>query len=146
MGTFDWIRLILGCIFLIIGLVIFFTELFGVFHFHYVLNRMHAAAMGDTLGIASCLIGLIIFSGFNFTSLKLLLIIIFLWFASPVSSHVLARLEVATNENLESYCRIYTDLQTLEDDVINQPQSDSLAEAASGGSAAEQDTKGGALS
>ena len=57
MGTFDWIRLILGCIFLIIGLVIFFTELFGVFHFHYVLNRMHAAAMGDTLGIASCLIG-----------------------------------------------------------------------------------------
>ena len=146
MGIFEWIRLIAGSAFLIGGLVIFFTELFGIFHFHYVLNRMHAAAMGDTLGIASCLIGLIIFSGFNFTSLKLLLIIIFLWFASPVSSHVLARLEVATNENLESYCRIYTDLQTLEDDVINQPQSDSLTEAASNGSAAEQDTKGGALS
>lgn len=117
MGIFDWIRLIAGCAFLICGLVIFFTEIFGVFHFRYVLNRMHATAMGDTLGIASCMIGLIIFSGFNFTSLKLLLIVIFLWFASPVSSHVLARLEVATNENLTSHCKVYTDLKTLEADL-----------------------------
>ncbi len=114
MGIFDWIRLISGCSFLICGLVIFFTEIFGVFHFHYVLNRMHATAMGDTLGIASCMIGLMIFSGFNFTSLKLLLIVVFLWFASPVSSHVLARLEVATNENLASHCKIYSDLEALE--------------------------------
>lgn len=117
MGIFDWIRLILGCSFLICGLVIFFTEIFGVFHFQYVLNRMHATAMGDTLGIASCMIGLMIFSGFNFTSLKLLLIVIFLWFASPVSSHVLARLEVATNENLASRCKVYMDLETLETEL-----------------------------
>lgn len=114
MGIFDWIRFIAGSAFLICGLVIFFTEIFGVFHFRYVLNRMHATAMGDTLGIASCMIGLMIFSGFNFTSLKLLLIVVFLWFASPVSSHVLARLEVATNENLASHCKVYTDLETLE--------------------------------
>ena len=114
MGIFDWIRLILGCSFIICGLVIFFTEIFGVFHFQYVLNRMHATAMGDTLGIASCMLGLVIFSGFNMTSVKLLLIVVFLWFASPVSSHVLARLEVATNENLESHCKVYTDLETLE--------------------------------
>ncbi len=114
MGFIDWIRLIAGCMFLICGLVIFFTEIFGLFHFRYVLNRMHAAAMGDTLGIGSCLVGLIIFSGLNFTSLKLLLIIIFLWFASPVSSHVLSRLEISTNENLEEHCTIYPDLETLE--------------------------------
>lgn len=120
MGIFDWIRLILGCSFLICGLVIFFTEIFGVFHFQYVLNRMHATAMGDTLGIASCMIGLMIFSGFNFTSLKLLLIVIFLWFASPVSSHVLARLEVATNENLASRCKVYMDLETLEAELQDE--------------------------
>lgn len=130
MGIFDWIRLIVGCIFLVGGLSIFFTEIFGVFHFRYVLNRLHAAAMGDTLGIGSCLIGLIIFSGFNITSLKLLLIIVFLWFASPVSSHVLSRLEVATNDNLESHCKIYTDLETLESELA--------AEAAQ-----EAETKGG---
>lgn len=114
MGVFEWIRLIAGSLFLICGLVIFFTEIYGVFHLDYVLNRMHATAMGDTLGIASCLLGLIIFSGFNFTSLKIFLIIIFLWFASPVSSHVLARLEVATNESLTSRCKVYTDLADLE--------------------------------
>ena len=119
MGIFDWIRLILGCSFILCGLVIFFTEIFGVFHFQYVLNRMHATAMGDTLGIASCMLGLVIFSGFNMTSVKLLLIVVFLWFASPVSSHVLARLEVATNENLESRCKVYTDLETLEKELAD---------------------------
>ena len=124
MGIFDWIRLIAGCAFLICGLVIFFTEIFGVFHFRYVLNRMHATAMGDTLGIASCMIGLIIFSGFNFTSLKLMLIVIFLWFASPVSSHVLARLAVATNENLTSHCKVYTDLEALEADLEEEKKEE----------------------
>lgn len=124
MGAFDWVRLILGSAFLIGGLVIFFTEIFGVFHFRYVLNRMHAAAMGDTLGIGSCMIGLVIFSGINFTSLKFLLIIVFLWFASPVSSHVLSRLEVATNEDLESYCKVYTDIEALESELASDTESD----------------------
>lgn len=99
MTAFEWIRFLIGSLFLLIGVVIFLTELFGVFHFKYVLNRMHAAAMGDTLAISACLLGLMIFSGLNFTTLKLFLIIVFLWFASPVSSHVLAKLETVTCEN-----------------------------------------------
>lgn len=114
MTAIEWIRFLSGSLFLLIGIVIFFTELFGVFHFKYVLNRMHAAAMGDTLAISACQIGLMIFSGFNFTTLKLFLIIVFLWFASPVSSHVLARLEAATNENLSEHCEIYEDVSDLE--------------------------------
>ncbi|MBD5515109.1 MAG: monovalent cation/H(+) antiporter subunit G [Lachnospiraceae bacterium] len=137
MGTFDWIRLILGCAFIICGLVIFFTEIFGVFHFQYVLNRMHATAMGDTLGIASCMLGLVIFSGFNMTSVKILLIVVFLWFASPVSSHVLARLEVATNENLESRCKVYTDLEALEKEL-----SDNTAAAAAPEAVQQSETGG----
>lgn len=123
MEIFEWIRLLAGSAFLICGLVIFFTEIYGVFHLDYVLNRMHATAMGDTLGIASCLIGLIIFSGINFTSLKLLLIIVFLWLASPVSSHVLARLEVATNENLAAHCTVYTNLKFLEEESVRQSEN-----------------------
>lgn len=114
MNAAEWIRLIAGCLFILIGMVIFFTELFGVFHFKYVLNRMHAAAMGDTLGISACLIGLMIFSGLNFTTLKMFLVIVFLWFASPVSSHVLSRLEAATNDNLSAHCEIYEDVEILE--------------------------------
>ena len=117
MGIFEWIRLLAGSAFLLGGLVTFVTEIFGVFHFRYVLNRMHATAMGDTLGISSCMVGLMIFSGWNFTTLKLLLVVVFLWLASPVSSHVLARLEVATNENLQEHCTIYPELKILEQEL-----------------------------
>lgn len=98
MIVLQWIRFLLGTGFLICGIIIFGIELFSVFKFRYVLNRMHAAAMGDTFGIALSMIGLIILSGWNFTSVKMILVVVFLWFASPVASHVLARFEVATNE------------------------------------------------
>lgn len=106
MGTFEIIRFIIGSIFMLVGLGLFVVEIYGVFHFKYVLNRMHAAAMGDTLGISMSLLGLMIFSGWNFTTLKMALVIIFLWLASPVSSHLIARLEVTTNEELKEHCEI----------------------------------------
>ena len=93
-----WIRFIVGIALILCGIIVFGIELFGVFQFHYVLNRMHAAAMGDTLGIALSMLGLIILCGLNFTSLKMVLVVVFLWFASPVASHMLSRFEVATNE------------------------------------------------
>ena len=88
------------------GLGVFAVQVFGVFKFNYVLNRMHAAAMGDTLGIGISLVGLIILSGWNFASLKMALIIVFLWNASPVSSHLIARLEATTNPHLERCCEL----------------------------------------
>lgn len=126
MTAIEWIRFLIGGLFLLIGVVIFFTELFGVFHFRYVLNRMHAAAMGDTLGISACLIGLMIFSGLNFTTLKLCLVVVFLWFASPVSSHMLARLETATNEKLTDYCEIYEDVSELERELAAENTNESV--------------------
>ena len=106
MQILEWIRLAAGLGLLLIGLGIFLLELFGVFKFSYVLNRMHAAAMGDTLGLGACLTGLILLSGFNITSVKLALVLVFLWLASPVSSHLIARLEVVTNEHLADYCEL----------------------------------------
>lgn len=126
MTAIEWIRFLIGSLFILTGIVIFFTELFGVFHFQYVLNRMHAAAMGDTLGISACLIGLMIFSGLNFTTLKLFLIVVFLWFASPVSSHVLARLETATNEKLTEYCEIYQDVNDLERELAERSEGETV--------------------
>jgi len=117
MEIIEWIKLITGGALLLCGLSIFLIELYGVFHLDYVLNRMHAAAMGDTLGISFSLIGLMIFSGFNFTTLKMALIVVFLWFASPVSSHMLARLEVTTNENLKKHCKVYPELEELEKEL-----------------------------
>ena len=106
MQILEWIRFVAGVALLLAGLCCFLLQVFGVFKFKYVLNRMHAAAMGDTLGIGISLTGLILLSGLNFTSLKMALIIIFLWLASPVSSHLIARLEVVTNDHLEENCEL----------------------------------------
>lgn len=103
MTVIEWIRFLAGAAFLLTGLVIFVFEIIGVFRFQYVLNRMHAAAMGDTLGIGFSLLGLIIMNGLNFTSLKMFLVILFLWFSSPVSSHLIARLEVTTDEERDKH-------------------------------------------
>lgn len=109
MGILEWIRFLAGVGLLLVGMGIFVLQLFGVFKFKYVLNRMHAAAMGDTLGIGISLTGLMFLSGFNFTSLKMALIIVFLWLASPVSSHLISRLEVVTNEHLAEHCELPED-------------------------------------
>jgi len=55
------LRFIIGTIVLIIGLLTFALEVFGSYRYEFVLNRMHAAALGDTLGIGISLTGLIIF-------------------------------------------------------------------------------------
>lgn len=105
MEALEWIKFAVGALFLLCGLVVFGFEMIGVFRFRYVLNRMHAAAMGDTLGIGFSLLGLIIMNGINFTSLKMGCVIAFLWFASPAASHLIARLEVTTDEEPEKHYR-----------------------------------------
>ena len=106
MEIINWIRFILGVGLIVLGVCLFVTEMIGIFKFKYVLNRMHVAGMGDTMGLSLSLLGTIILSGFNFTSLKMGLVLVFLWLASPVASHLIARLEVTTNEELENYCKL----------------------------------------
>ena len=106
MVILSWLRFALGVIFLLIGMFLFGIQIIALFKFDYVLNRMQAAAMGDTLGIGSSLLGLMLLSGWNFTTLKLALVVIFLWCSSPVSSHLIARLEAVTNPKLDQECDV----------------------------------------
>lgn len=106
MEILEWIRFIIGTLFLLAGLFTFLVEVLSIYKLSYVLDRMHAAATGDTFGILLSLIGLMIMNGLNFTTCKMALIIVFLWCASPVSSHLIARLEVTTNESEDKYGRI----------------------------------------
>ena len=80
MEPMQLIRFIVGAVFLLLGLLSFLIEVIGVFRFKYVLNRMHAAAIGDTLGIGCSMLGLMIINGLTFTSLKLFCVILFCGF------------------------------------------------------------------
>ena len=64
----EWIRFILGIAFIVMGLLVFVIQLIGVFKFKYILNRMHAAGMGDTMGISLCPIGTMFLYGWGFTT------------------------------------------------------------------------------
>lgn len=66
MVILSWLRFALGVIFLLIGMFLFGIQIIALFKFDYVLNRMQAAAMGDTLGIGSSLLGLMLLSGMEF--------------------------------------------------------------------------------
>lgn len=94
----EWIRLSLALISLTAGAVFSITGVFGTFRMNYVLNRMHSAAVIDTCALLFASIGLIILNGFNFVSLKLVLVVIFLWMSSPVSSHLISSLNYMTHK------------------------------------------------
>ena len=102
----EWIRFAIAAILVIGGLAIIGIAIFGVYRFNFIINRMHIAAACDTLGIMMILIGLIILSGFTNMSLKLVMIIAFMWLANPVGGHLICKLEVETNEKIDEECEV----------------------------------------
>lgn len=90
------IMTVLGLALLLFGLFVFFTAVLGLYRLDYALNRMHAAAVGDALGIFCILAGLILLHGLTLSAAKALLILLFLWMTSPVASHLIAEMEVMT--------------------------------------------------
>ncbi len=102
----DWIRFILTAVLLLLGLFVLAVGIVGQFRFRYVLNRMHAASMGDSLGLLLVITGLCISSNDGWMILKMLLTVLFLWVTSPTGSHLIARLEVTTDPHLEDWMEV----------------------------------------
>lgn len=96
----------LGLFLLVFGLFVFFSAVLGLYRLDYVLNRMHAAAVGDALGIFCILMGLILLHGWSLPAAKTLLIFVFLWLTSPVASHLIAEMEVLTIADIERECEV----------------------------------------
>ena len=103
----DWIRFILTALLMIAGLVIFGISTFGVFRIKYAVIRMHAAALGATMGEGLCLVGMAVSAPDWFTAAKILMVVVFFWLSAPVSSHLLCRLEIETNERLHKYMTVH---------------------------------------
>lgn len=95
------IREMIAAICIIAGLIIFLLAIFGVYRLKYVLNRMHAAALGDTLGLFLITLGLLIIGKDVFHMLKYVLIIVFFWLSSPIATHMIAKVELLTNKDCE---------------------------------------------
>ena len=123
----DVIRLIACIILTGTGLCCLVSGVVGVFRFKYSLNRIHAAALLDTVGILLMLLGVIVATGFNFTSAKILVVIAFLWLTSPVSGHLIGRMEITINDDLDKSMAVI-DRETVEhekdaDTIIDQKEA-----------------------
>lgn len=101
----EWLRFAVTALMLLGGLLVMAMGVLGQYRFHFCLNRIHFASMGDTLGLMLALTALCVSAPDGWTIAKMILIVAFLWLASPVSGHLIARLEVATDEQLPKKAR-----------------------------------------
>lgn len=79
-----WVLLLAGsALLLITGL--------GLLRLPDLYTRIHAGGMADTLATFLIFVGLSFQSGFSLVSVKLLLVIVFVFFTSPTASYALAQ-------------------------------------------------------
>lgn len=80
------------CIFLVvIGIVFMLMGSIGILRLPDFYSRSHATSKSDTLGILFVISGLVVYEGFTLSSIKLILIILFIALANPIGTHALAR-------------------------------------------------------
>ena len=80
----SWICLAAGGAFCIVGAV-------GLLRMPDFYTRMHGASLVETLGAGLILVGLILQAGFTLTAVKLAMLGLLIFFASPTATHALAR-------------------------------------------------------
>jgi multicomponent Na+:H+ antiporter subunit G len=80
-----------GIIFIFAGLFFLTISSIGILRLPDFYARTHAAGKSETLGAMLFLFGLALYNGIEIISLKLIIILIFIGFANPTATHVIAR-------------------------------------------------------
>ena len=97
----EWILFGISALLLVTGLFLMLSAVIGQYRFQYVLNRMHAASMGDSMGLGLVLLSLCVGNTDGWLIAKYLLVVLFVWLTSPTAGHLIARLELTLNEHPE---------------------------------------------
>jgi multicomponent Na+:H+ antiporter subunit G len=88
LNVISWLSLAIGGIFCVIGAI-------GLLRMPDFFTRMHAASVIETLGAGLILFGLIIQAGWTLIAVKLVMLFLLIFCASPTASHALARAALA---------------------------------------------------
>jgi multicomponent Na+:H+ antiporter subunit G len=84
LDVFSWVLILSGSAFLVIGGI-------GVVRLPDVFARMHGAGIIETMGACVILTGLMVQAEFTIVTIKLVMIVVFILFTSPTTTHALAR-------------------------------------------------------
>lgn len=88
LDALSWICLVGGGFFCVVGAV-------GMLRMPDFYTRMHAASVIETLGAGLILLGLMLQAGFTLVAVKLMIVGLLIFFASPTATHALARAAMA---------------------------------------------------
>ena len=80
----SWISIGIGAAFILVGGL-------GLVRMPDVFTRLHASSVADTAGAGFILLGFMFQAGLSLTTLKLVLIFVFLVFTAPTATHALAQ-------------------------------------------------------
>jgi multicomponent Na+:H+ antiporter subunit G len=81
--VFGWVFILIGCFFAIVGAL-------GLLRLPDVYTRIHSAGVVDTVAAAFLLIGFSFYAGLSLVTVKLVLILVFIFFTSPTATNALA--------------------------------------------------------
>lgn len=102
----DILRFVIAAALMLFGIAAGAVSIYGVFRFKFVMNRMHCAAILDTVAMAGILGGLMVASGNWQYVPKLLAALLVLWIGSPAASHLVGRMEIATDETAAQHIQV----------------------------------------
>jgi multicomponent Na+:H+ antiporter subunit G len=80
----SWLLILGGSAFLLTGAI-------GMIRLPDMFSRMHGAGIIDTMGTTMLVLGMMLQAGLTMVSIKLFMILLFLMFTSPTTTHALAR-------------------------------------------------------
>ena len=92
---------IIGNIIIFIGALFMLFGIIGLFKFNNFYTRILVAAIIDTMGAISVVIGLAVKHGFGFFSLKLVLLVVIMLVINPFIANTLARSAFLSGHKLE---------------------------------------------
>ncbi len=107
---------LVASLFLLAGLFFFIVGTIGLLRMPDVYTRMHASTKCDTLGVSLIMVGTILGNGFNFLSLKLVLIVVFIWLTTPTAAHAIARAAFDTHEISRTEIPFWQEREVKKDD------------------------------
>ena len=87
----SWALVLGGCFFILVGAL-------GLIRMPDVFTRLHAGGVVDTMGAGMILGGLMFQTGLSLVTFKLALVLVFVWFSSPISTYALARAALQSGE------------------------------------------------
>ncbi|MQX38348.1 monovalent cation/H(+) antiporter subunit G [Roseospira navarrensis] len=112
----SWVLIVAGGVFSVLSGL-------GVVRFPDVFTRMHAASLADTLGAGLIILGLLVQAGIgaDLVGIKLILILVFLLFTSPVVTHALA--QAALRDGLTPWTRDGTPTEAGLDSTVEEDEA-----------------------